>query len=1253
MHLLAAKPGEISDGSEAIDLGQTPGDIIVLSAADTELATLAAARQELGVEFPSTRLANFLQLGHNMSVDLYVDDVISEARLVVLVLLGGVSYWSYGVERIVETARSYGVKLAIVPGDDNPDPELTGLSTLSAEECQRLWQYSHHGGRANAINFWKYCNSLIGGVEEWDEPAPLLQAGVYWPSLGQTTLEDVQAHWKDGQPISALLFYRAHLRSNNLLAVDALIEQLNARALNVLPIFTSSLKDPISASIIDSLFTQAAPAVVLNSTSFAVRQPGPKHEATPLDLPGAPVLQVVFSGGSEEGWREGLNGLSARDIAMNVALPEVDGRILSRAVSFKGEARFDTICQTSIVEYQPVPDRIDYVADMASRWARLAYTKIENRRVAIVLANYPTKDGRLGNGVGLDTPAGTVNVIQSMLADGYTIVDAPKAAKTLMDLLGQGPTNALHNRDKRKGGVDLSLTDYQQHFELLPSTVREAVIDRWGQAEQDAYVQNAKFRLPLLTFGNLVVGIQPVRGYNIDPVETYHDPDLVPPHYYFAFYFWLRHHFKMDAVVHMGKHGNLEWLPGKSVALSQECLPEAILGPVPHVYPFIVNDPGEGTQAKRRAGAVIVDHLTPPLTRAESYGPLRDLELLVDEYYEASNLDPRRLVPLRQEILNLTRRLGLDKDIGIEETADSDVALAALDNHLCELKEMQIRDGLHIFGESPDGRLQTDLLVALARLPRGDGKRGDQSIIRALSKDLGLPIDFDPLDCEMGEEWRDLKPDILQSMSEDAWRTNGDTVERLELLASTLVSASYKPVPDWQNTIDVLATIDLRIRPAVEACGSDELSGVLTGLAGRFVAPGSSGAPTRGRLDVLPTGRNFYSVDSRTIPTPTAWLLGWKSAERLIDRYRQDQGEWPKTMALSAWGTANMRTGGDDLAQALALIGARPTWDSASRRVTGFEVLPLSILDRPRVDVTLRVSGFFRDAFPAQIDLFDSAVRAVAAMKDEPPDLNPLAFRTSEEMNELMAQGLGEDEARQRAGFRVFGAKPGAYGAGLQALIDEKGWETDEDLSRAYIAWGGYAYGAGAVGRASHGLFEKRLATVQAVVQNQDNREHDLLDSDDYYQFEGGMTAAVRTLSGDQPQIYHNDHSRPESPQIRTLKEEIGRVVRARVVNPKWIEGVMRHGYKGAFEMAATVDYLFAFSATARVVGDHHFDAVFDAYLDDEVVLDFLRENNPAALTEMVERMIEAQDRSLWKPHRNATRTQLEELLDRDKKYDG
>ena len=1243
MHLLAATPGTITDGSEAVDLGQTPGDIVILSAADTELAGIAHANAGLESDMPTLRLANLMQLGHNLSVDLYVEEIVSEAKLVIVRLLGGTGYWKYGCESVVACCRARGIPLAVIPGDDQPDSELATLSTLPQNAWHRLWQYLVHGGAANFTALLRYSASLVGHEAAWCEPAPLVRAGLYWPGQAAPDLARLRATWTDDAPVAALTFYRALVQAGTTAPVDALIRALRERGLNPLPLHVASLKDPVCAEIVRDLLAETRPRIILNATGFAVSSPGSTRKETPFDAAGCPVLQVVFSGGTEDAWHAGSHGLSARDIAMNVALPEVDGRVLTRAVSFKAEAKYDDATQSSLVTYRTVPDRVDFVTELASRWARLAATSAIDRRIAIVLANYPTRDGRIGNGVGLDTPAGVIEVLRALDQAGYDVGAIPASGNALIEALSTGPTNAP---GPRNGDTRLALPRYRAWFDRLPTAVRDAVTARWGPPEQDPFFDDGAFVLAVRIHGNITVCIQPARGYHIDPKASYHDPDLVPPHGYLAFYAWLRDQFDAHAVIHMGKHGNLEWLPGKALALSEACFPEAAFGPLPHLYPFIVNDPGEGTQAKRRAQAVIIDHLTPPMTRAESYGALADLEGLVDEYYDAAGVDPRRLALLRDDILDLTRATGLDQDCGIARDDSDQGALAKLDNYLCELKEMQIRDGLHIFGVAPSGRQLTDLLVALVRVPRGAGAEGDASLSRALAADLGLD-DFDPLDCVMGEAWNGPRPETLGTQDDAPWRNNGDTVERLEMLASALVAGDQATDPDWPRTGKVLDSLDARIRPAVEECGRAEIAALLRGLDGRFVEPGPSGAPTRGRPDVLPTGKNFYSVDTRTVPTPAAWRLGWHSATLLLDYHRQTHGTWPTSLALSAWGTSNMRTGGDDIAQALALMGVQPTWDAASRRLTGFEIMPQSVLDRPRVDVIFRVSGFFRDAFPAQVDLLDSAVRAVAAL-DEPEAINPLAARVRADRAALVAAGADAALADQRAGFRIFGSKPGAYGAGLQALIDERGWESEADLARAYVAWGGYAYGAGSAGKAEHGLFESRLKSVEAVVQNQDNREHDLLDSDDYYQFEGGMTAAVHHLGGTRPATYHNDHSRPETPRIRTLEDEIGRVVRSRVVNPKWIAGVMRHGYKGAFEMAATVDYLFAFAATTACVRDHHFDAVYDAYLGDPAVHRFLLDNNPAAAREIAERMLEAQDRGLWKPRSNTAGRRLAELADNE-----
>ncbi len=1239
MHLLVAQKGSIADGEEAIDLAQSPADMIVLSAADTELASLAEARKMRGDDAPRLRLASLMQLRHPMSVDAYLEKTAGHARLIVVRALGGASYFSYALQSLHALCFERGIALAVLPGDDKPDPGLLDYGTVPRADADALWSYLVEGGIENAGRFLDFAKALLTGEEKPGPAVPLLKAGLWWPGRNIRHADDI-IETGSKKAVAAICFYRALVQGGQTKPVEALIEALQEQGLQPMPIYVGSLKDPVCAATVSALFEAAPPEIVINATGFAVSSPGGDRRPTVLESTGAPVLQVILSGSTLENWQGSAQGLTARDLAMNVALPEVDGRILSRAISFKSAGIWDEAVETNIVTHEPVADRVVFAARLAASWAQLRRKQPQDRRVALILANYPNRDGRLGNGVGLDTPAGTVEVLNAMCEAGYSVDTIPSDGNELMNLLMAGPTNAAV--DAREIRETLSLETYRRFFGALPDKIRREVVDRWGGPEDDPFYREGSFALPLIRLGETVVAIQPARGYNVDPKETYHSPDLVPPHGYIAFYAWLRQSFGADIVAHMGKHGNLEWLPGKALALSAECWPDALLGPTPHVYPFIVNDPGEGTQAKRRTAAVIIDHLTPPLTRAESYGALKDLEALVDEYYEASGSDPRRLKLLKSRILDLVRDIGLDLDVGIAGGDSDDTALEKLDAYLCDLKEMQIRDGLHIFGKSPEGRLFDDLVTALVRVPRGAGEGADASLQRAISKDLGL--DFDPLDCPMGAPWEGLRPDVLAQQANDSWRTHGDTVERIELLATNLVSGSHSRPSAWVATEAVLRGVKDAVEPSVRACGTAEIQGFLGALSGRFVDPGPSGAPTRGKPEVLPTGRNFYSVDSRSVPTETAWELGRKSAEMLITRYTQDNGEWPTSFGLTAWGTSNMRTGGDDIAQALALIGVKPVWDSASRRVTGYEIMPIAKLGRPRVDVTLRISGFFRDAFPDQIALFDQAIRAVGALEEDPGD-NPVAARMQAERASLEQAGVSPDEALRKSGFRVFGSKPGAYGAGLQALIDERGWQSDEDLAEAYKVWGSYAYGAGVEGEGDRKALDRRLGTIEAVIQNQDNREHDLLDSDDYYQFEGGMTAAVKSVAGARPTVYHNDHSRPERPVIRTLEDEIGRVVRARVVNPKWIAGVMRHGYKGAFEIAATVDYMFAFAATTGAVRDHHFDAVYDAFISDEAVRVFMETNNGAAFREMTDRLLEAIERKLWTPRSNSAQFALEEII--------
>jgi len=1254
LHLLATRPGGYAAGDGVVDLGQSPADVVILSAADTDLALLADACERLPNLGFSLRLASLLSLRSNASVDLYFERVLESARVVVVAMMGGTSYWPYGVERLVERARHpepHPLELVLVPGDDTSDPELMRLCTAAPADCHQIWRYLREGGPNNAGALLQLLGTRFFGARAApSEARPLPRALVYHPAVGVSSLEHWQSEWQATWPVIAMFFYRAHFAAGNLAAFDGLIETLREHELNPLPIAVASLKEAACRAAAEELMRRAGAELVLNTTGFALT--GPERDdvrsySLGLDRP---VLQVMLSGGNVADWRAGAHGLSPQDLAMSVVLPETDGRIITRAVSWKGLRRRSTRTEIDVIEYQLDAERAAFVAKLAAAWVRLARLGSAERRVALILANYPAQAGRLGNGVGLDTPASTLAILRALAAAGYDVAELPGDGGELIRLLQTQVTNELAVIDTKPCQQSLALADYLEFSSHLPRELVDTIDRRWGPAERDPFCRDGRLMISGVQFGATFVGIQPARAYAEDTAGTYHDPDLVPPHAYLAFYCWLRQSYRAHAIVHVGKHGNLEWLPGKSVALSRSCWPDAVLGPTPHLYPFIVNDPGEGSQAKRRAQAVIIDHLVPPLTRAETYGALRDLERLVDEFYQALALDPARAQLLRREILASARSANLDREVGkaalrrASNAADADDALlVSIDAYLCELKELQIRDGLHVFGRSPAGAQRLDTLLALSRAPARAGVGKDAGLVRALSRALFAepPASAaDPLELDPAAPWDGPRPELLMRVSEDPWRSAGDTRERLELLARRVL-AGESEVPEGVGP--VVERILGEVAPALDACGEREMAGLLAGLDGRFVEPGPSGAPTRGRLDVLPTGRNFYSIDVRAVPTAAAYRLAVRAAERLVQRHVQDHGEYPRSVGLSLWGTATMRTGGDDVAQALALLGVRPVWAEGSARVVDTEVLPRSALRRPRVDVVLRISGFFRDAFPELIRLLDAAVCAVADL-DEPEDVNPLRARVQADEGLLLARGVPATEAACKARLRIFGSKPGAYGAGLGALIEQGKWRDRADLAEAYLEFGCYAYRAADASSAEQELLRTRLSGVQAVLQNQDNREHDLLDSDDYYQFQGGMSAAVEQIRGERPALYHGDHSDPEAPRVRSLSEELGRVIRGRVVNPKWIAGARRHGYKGAAEMAATVDFIFGYDAATDIVEDYQYALLSDAYLFDPENAAFLREHNPDALRGMSERLLEAMSRGMWRQP-GARRARLEELL--------
>ncbi|MDV2999102.1 MAG: Aerobic cobaltochelatase subunit CobN [Chroococcopsis gigantea SAG 12.99] len=723
MHRISATAtGWTPDIEGVIVVEQTPGEIIILTAADTDIQTLASALDYLPDDFPSIRALNLLQLQQQFSIDDYGDKVLSVAKTIVLRLLGGRSYWSYGLEVVKEIALSTGADLWVLPGDEKLDPLLIDHSTVSVSHIHQLWRYFTEGGVDNWVNALKFiANTSLGYAHE------LKQASI----VSKIGLLDRNSKRQKFLGRAAILFYRSHYLAGNTRAIQSLCQILETYNIEPLPIFVSSLKEPdIQESLVQD-FLDDSVDLILNTTSFAIASLHGDNKTNFWQTLNLPVFQIILSSGTESQWEEGYQGLSPRDVAMNIALPEVDGRIITRAVSFKSVQVWEPRLETSIVVYQPREDRVKFVVQLGVNWIKLRHKANQDKKIVMVLANYPNKDGRLANGVGLDTPASCIEILRALKEDGYAVTDIPADGDELIKLLTAGVTNDVDNNELRAVYQSLSLEDYQSYFQSLPSHVQEAMIDRWGVPSENIPISGIRL-------GNIFISIQPSRGYDIDPSLNYHAPDLEPTHAYLAHYYWLRSVFEADAVIHVGKHGNLEWLPGKSLALSTQCYPEIALQTLPNFYPFIVNDPGEGSQAKRRAHAVILDHLTPPLTRAGLYGDLSALEALIDEYYEAQSLDPSRLKIISRSIQELVSTTGIDRDLGVD-ASDLNKFLTLADGYLCELKEAQIRDGLHIFGLCPAGEQLRDLILSIARSP-GLKRLG---LTRAIARDLA--IDFDPL----------------------------------------------------------------------------------------------------------------------------------------------------------------------------------------------------------------------------------------------------------------------------------------------------------------------------------------------------------------------------------------------------------------------------------------------------------------------------------------------------------------------------
>ncbi|WP_230533659.1 cobaltochelatase subunit CobN [Microvirga roseola] len=1094
MHLLPVTAVSLDEGSEAIDLQQPPGDVVVLSFADSDLGALAAAHKRRPDGF-SLRLTSLRRLRHPLSVDLYIDKTAAKARFVLVRCLGGRDYWRYGLERLSETCRARGIKLAVMPGDDRPDPRLAAYATVSPSLCDELESFFRAGGIGNMGRLLARIGTEIGHQKEMVEQPVAAPHAFAWTA--ESGIVEPEALLSDPRPLAYILAYRSTILAGDTQAIEALSEALRARGLAPLVLAVSSLKDPQAVSAIRRTIQARRPDVIVTTTAFSARD----DAGFVLDEADCPVLQAMPVGSAKEAWEASLRGLSAADLAMQVALPEFDGRIAAGPMSFKAEEPADPAMGFSHRVQAPDPAGIAAVADLSASWVRLARTPRQDRRLALVLSDYPARGGRAGFAVGLDTPASACAIIDLLQETGHE-TQRNFTAHDLMPRLVEG---------ERSFAVPLSV--YRAWLGSLPDSLQASIAERWGGPESDPALDGDAFCFRALRAGNILVALQPDRGHGHDRKGFYHDPECPPSHGYLAFYCGLRNVENIHALLHLGTHGTTEWLPGKAVALSPACWPRLATGPVPVVYPFIVDDPGEAAPAKRRIGAVTVGHLTPQTGEAGLHGEAASLRELVEEFSSAQILHPGRADLVAREILERARTSGLAEACGVDDAMPMDEALTRLDAHLCDLGEVTIREGLHVFGHAPGG---------------------------------------------------------------------------------------------------------------FEACSEGERENLLKALDGRFVIPGPAGSPSRGHTEVLPTGRNLATLDPRAIPTRAATELGWRAAAEVVRRHLQEEGDWPRRIVMDLWASPTLRSGGEDIAHALSLMGVRPTWDHASTRVTGFEIVPHPLLDRPRTDVTVRVSGAFRDTFPDQIALLDQAARAVAALDED------------DEWNELAA-------ARRRGETlsRVFGAAPGIYGAGVSAQALDGEWSVKDDFGRTYLAGTSHAFGASGTASAD-GSFPQRVRQAEAFVHVSDVAERDILEGDSAADAIGGFAAAAGAL-GSSPALYSLDTSRPQNPKARTLSEDVDRLVRGRLTNPRWIAGQLRHGWRGAAEIAQGVDALFAFAATTDAVSAAAFDLLFTALLADEPVRTQIAAANPAAAQAIRNRLSEARQRGLWQSRLNSVAALFED----------
>ncbi len=1026
-----------------------------------------------------------------------------------------------------------------------------------------------------------------------------------------------------------IFFPRNLLIKKNIHLIHLLIQELEKRKIFPVPVFAQK-KDyggqgcPDAEVGIELL--KGVDLVINCESSFLLQIPiAGETGSTILEELDVPIIQTVYSGSrTEEEWRGNPQGIHPSSQVYWVAQPEFNGTIEPVIICARDEESEDKYGLR-----KPIPERVNFLLDRVCAWLKLGRLPVHKRRVTFLLHKNPCAgvEASVAGGAGLDTLESVARVMHQMEEKGYSISNCPENGKELIDIImdrkaiSEFRWTTVDEIVKKGGAIDfIDVDKYNQWLGDLPHNAREKMISGWGEPPGEGMVHDGKIVVTGINFGNVNVLVEPKRGcYGArcdgKVCKILHDPNIPPTHQCLATYKWVQEN--SDVIISVGTHGYIEFLPGKGVGLSNECFPEIIVGDRPHLYIYTVKNNSEGILAKRRAYATLVDHMGPVMQPSGLYDELEEIEELLGQYAHAKNQnEENRQQVIFEQVLALAEKTNL---IDQEKEIAPDVLVEQLHGKLSLFRETQIKDGLHILGQTHDEDQMANMLVSIMRFD------GDRPSIRRLILEL------------MGYKYEEIIEKKDGGLLDKSTKLAFELVKR-GLRDSTSVKEDILEVVEVKNADRIEDLVEL-ITWAIDSLApklkmtAREIPQLLRGMDKKYIEPGASGLLTRGKIDVLPTGRNFYSIDTRTIPTRAAWEVGVKMADNLLHKYLHQEVNYPENIGMVLWAIDTYRADGEQIAQILYLMGARPVW-TESGIVKGTELISLKELKRPRIDVTIRTSGIFRDTLPHLIELIDETIIKIASL-NEREKYNYIKKHVNKyrEKEKAISKGAFDKEKVDRlATYRLFSARPGAYGGGgVSLMVAASAWETMSDLGEQYIEKGGYAYGKGAWGEISHKEYADRLSTVDATFHKLASDESDPLDCCCFYDFHGGMYAAVKTVSGNEPKVYWGDTSEPQHPDTRDMKDEMERIARTKLLNPKWIEGMKRHGYKGAGDIAKRVGRVYGWDASAEVVADWIFDDITSTFVINEENRKFFEENNPWALEEMARRLLEAEKRGVWK----------------------